>query len=186
MDRQRSPYIPHPLLTQTTTPKLTENVLKVFLHGLWHRSSIDLGTHGRKVPLSTIKYIEMCDAVPCTKCSNAGMLWPIIWSPLERITENPLHNQLWEKKTCNKNEKQKWIWNIRFPLFSQWGWCVLHIKKKEKKSQEFSYNELNHKSTCRIGRWKIAQLGLNYYLTSPVQHSPTHNFTCSPTVQILQ
>lgn len=62
-------------------------------------------------------------------------------------------------------------------------YCTL---KKKKKSQEFSYNELNHKSTCRIGRWKIAQLGLNYYLVSPVQHSPTYNFTRSPTVQILQ
>lgn len=27
--------------------------------------------------LSTIKYIKTGDAVPCTKCSNVGMLWPI-------------------------------------------------------------------------------------------------------------
>lgn len=32
-----------------------------------------------------------------------------------------------EPVTCDKKEKQKWIWNIRFPLFAQWGWCVLHI-----------------------------------------------------------
>lgn len=38
-------------------------------------------------------------------------------------------------------------------------YCTL--KKKKKKITGISYNELNHRSTYRIGRWKTAQLGLN-------------------------
>lgn len=42
----------------------TEDFLKVFLHGLWHGSSTDLGTHGRKahstfLPLNVLKLVML-------------------------------------------------------------------------------------------------------------------------------
>lgn len=138
------PYIPHPLLTEASNPQnSTEHFSKAFLHSLsWPFNSLGYtGQKGRQ-HLSTIKHIQTSGFVPCPKCSNAGMIWTAIWNqlqPLETVIENTVQDQLWgEPVTCDKKEKQKWIWNIRFPLFAQWGWCVLHIKKK--KPQEFSYN----------------------------------------------
>lgn len=73
--------------------------------------------------------------------------------------ENPVHDQSQGGLSLliKKRNRSGFETFVSLYLLSEADvYCTL-----KKKSQEFSYNELNHKITCRIGRWKIAQHGLN-------------------------